>query len=512
MATTEQEVKKERRPLSDEERRVLGRLSVRLMASRQASGWPEYADGVPRYVNRDKEPSDPRRTFKIRNEEEARFFFGDSPRYLLARGGDGGGKSVIGSCKTLERVRKGMSGIMVSPDFEHFKKSLWQEFRRWVPEETVDKSDRHMLAATWEPTRAFDLHFRSEAGKTVTLHCGGIEDPESWRGPNVHFAYFDEASKHKTAKALKFLDGRVRLTGPQGEKDQIYLTTTPEMNWLYEYFGPLQEGEDGQPDPLSDFKGDSFTICLPTEGNSENLSPDFARKRRQTLTAAEARVYLEGQWEDISDTPRFLDSMVWWDACKEALPPLNPYEPLICGMDAGVSDDPFGLVGVSKHPYRRGVLCPRLIMLWRPTKGRQLDFDLIQGDIEALKGRYNILSIHYDPYQLHQLGTRLRNTKVFHTVEFKQGGEVNTADKGLLDLITERKVAWSAADENSALLYDHLSNADRKLDENRKIRMVKRTHSKKIDLARAFSMACHRGMNLWRPKPRIQGTSAAGVF
>src|SRR3990172_6409452 len=37
-------------------------------------------------------------------------------RYLLAKGGEGGGKSVAGIIRDLERIRAGAHGILVSPD------------------------------------------------------------------------------------------------------------------------------------------------------------------------------------------------------------------------------------------------------------------------------------------------------------------------------------------------------------------------------------------------------------
>lgn len=487
------------------------------VAAAQRGGWPAYgrtvhpvtgyeAEGVPLYKCL-KPGQNFGKVWCPRDENEYRAVLTDSPRYVLLRGGEGSAKSTAAVVKILERLRRGMEGIFASPDFEHFKGSAWPLFREWCPPEVVDKSDRHMLEETWEASRKFELHVRAQGGGVVALRCAGIEDPASVRGGNVHFACFDEASRHKDAKAFKFLAGRARLLGPQGEPPQVWLSTTPEMNWLYDYFGPLDEDE---PDKFERFKRRSLQVVLATVHNIQNLDPEYVEERSSVLTEAETRVYMGGEWEDLTEGAPFLESMVWWDNCKENLPPVSPTDPMIVGMDAGISDDPFALVGWTRHPWREGVLCPRLMMLWPPTKGRQLDFELIQADIEALKGRYNILSMHYDPWQAHQMGTSIRSRKVFHTVEFKQGGEINVADKAFLDAIMERKVAWCPSDENSGLLYEHLKNADRKLDENRKIRICKRTHSKKIDLARAASMGRHRAGRLWKipaPPPRSSAHS-----
>jgi hypothetical protein len=469
----------------------------------RVSGWPGYSsDGVPRYTN-----AETGKEYKPHHDEEKRFVFTDSPRYGACLGGEGGGKSVAGIIKDLERLRRGMDGIAGSPTFEHLKISLWPEFRRWCPSECVVEAERYRLLKTWEPSRPFQLHLKNQYGGVSTCYFVGTDDPKALEGPNLTWGHLDEARKRDKPDALKVLDGRCRIPGPSGEPPQLYLTTTPEMHWLYDYFGPLKTDE---PDPLEDFKRDSLVIRLLTIDNelAGNVAAGYTRQRGQSLTEAEKRVLLLAEWEDLNDGNPFLESMQWWDDCKESLPPLSPYEPLVAAMDAGISDDPFALVGVGRHHYREGVLCPRLIRLWPPEKNRKLDFDRIQSDIEELKDAHNILVIHYDPYQLHQMGTRLRRSKVVHTAEFKQGGEINAADKGLLDLITQKKVAWSPGDENSALLYQHLKNADRKLTEDKKMRLVKRTASKKIDLARALSMACHRGARLWKRQVSFPRTSA----
>src|SRR6185503_1357220 len=213
------------------------------------SPWPDV------YVN-----AETGHVYKPHHADEERFFT-STKRYLLMSGGEGSGKSSAGAIKDLERLRHGMTGILVSPDFEHFKKSMWLELRNWIPPMALVERERYRLRTDWEPQRPFSLHFRTETGMVSTLHCGGIEDPKSWEGPNVNFAHFDEARRHDTPAALKVLDGRVRIPGPKGEPAQLYLTTTPKKHWLFDYFGPLLTD---QPDPLASFKRDSDLIRLRT--------------------------------------------------------------------------------------------------------------------------------------------------------------------------------------------------------------------------------------------------------
>lgn len=476
-------------------------------------GWPAYgvtihpvtgyrAEGVPLYVSKRSG-----KVWSARNEEERRAVLEDRPRFVLLRGGEGSGKSAGAVIKTLERLRRGMEWIFASPDFEHFKTSAWPLLREWCPDEVVDRSDRHMMSESWEATRKFELHVVSESGKTVGLKCMGIDDPHSVRGGNVTGATFDEASRHQTAAAFKFLAGRVRIQGPKGEPPQMILSTTPEMNWLYEYFGPVKEDEA---DPYERFKRSCLNVVLKTEENITNLDPDYVEERSSVLTEAEKRVYMGGEWEDLSAGSPFLETMQWWDECREMMPEYSKDDPLILAADGAVSNDTFGLIGVGKHPSRDRCLAVQLVQAWVPEKGRRkLDFDEIEEEIaEKFCKQYNVLKIVYDPKDLHQMMTGLRKRRVVHTEEFSQGTMREIADKGLLDLIQQRRIAH----DGDVRLRSHVSNADRKLTPTGGLRIVKRTDPKKIDLCVALSMACHKAGRLFNAKPAIPSTSVARRF
>lgn len=432
------------------------------------------------YTNRDTG-----RVYTPHHEGERRFVFEDGPwRYGLAKGGEGGGKSVAGIIKNLERVRRGMDCIMVGTDLEHFKKSLWPEFRRWCPWDQVVPSQRRRASVSWEPQHSFSLAFTNGA----VLLCGGIDDPASWEGPNVSAAHLDEARRKKTPDALKVLDGRVRIAGPQGEPPQLYCTTTPRKHWMYDYFGPLKDD-----DPLADFKTSSFVIDLLTRDNAHNLAAGYVENRAKTLNASEARVLLEAAWEDIDEVDRFLASMIWWDACKEDLPPLGEREPMVLCADGGVKSDHFALVGVTRHPQRHNDIAVRLVMEWIPPRGGALDFDPIELEIRRVCQTFHVVALTYDSYQLHQMMTRLQNDGVAWCWEFNQGPDRLVADKQLYDLIMNRRLAH----DGNLILRSAADNADRKIDgDDRKLRIVKRADSLKIDPLVACSMASARCLEL----------------
>lgn len=191
-----------------------------------------------------------------------------------------------------------------------------------------------------------------------------------------------------------------------------------------------------------------------------------------------------------TNSERFLPSMHLWDACYEALPPLDAHTPLVLAADAGVSNDSFGLVGVSRHPDRHDDVAVRFVRVWVP-RGGALDFDDIETEIIAFCEQYNVIQITYDSYQLHQMMTGLG--KRWWTDAFSQQGERLEADKALLDGIQQRRVAQ----DGNADLRQHIDNADRKVDaESRKLRIVKRKDGLKVDLAVCLSQARHRCLSL----------------
>lgn len=439
------------------------------------------------YIN-----ADTGRSYQPHHDAEQAWLLDHHSRYLLAKGGEGGGKSVAGIVKSLERMRVGCSGIMGSPDFEHFKRSLWPEFRRWCPPDALVAKDRRKLQIDWQPPAPFVLTFVNGA----QLYCGGFDDPAAWEGPNVNFAHVDEARRKKEPLIVKVLDGRIRIAGPHGEQPALWLTTTPRKHWLYDMFGPLKRDA---PDPYADFKRDTHVIDLLTIDNERmgNLAAGFTQQRRQSLTESEARVLLEAAWEDTDDSERFLPSMALWDACRGNLPPFDAHTPVVLAADGAVSGDSFALVGVSLHPDQDDVLIPRIVRQWIPN-GAPLDFDVIEQEIRGLCGQFAVVHLAYDPYQLHQMASRLHRDGVVPTEAFHQGADRLVADKELLDRILQRRILH----DGDVALRQALDHADRKVDtETRRIRLIKRTQSLKIDPAVALSMAAHRATTLWLNTP-----------
>lgn len=462
---------------------VVVKVARQKQASLRRSNWPDV------YTNSGK-------PYQPHNDQEQQFVYNDTPRYMLLKGGEGAGKSVAGIIKVLDRSRRGCNGIMVSPDLEHFKKSLWPEFRRWCPWSCVIDRHRYRQAEGWEASKTFLLVFKNELGGYSELLCGGAKETEigAWEGPNVNFIHFDEARRHKEATALKTFDGRIRIPGPNGEPPQMWFTTTPRKHWLYDYFGPVKEN-----DPLADFKANSFVATVLTQENADNLEPGFVDLRRMSLNENEARILLAAEWEDESDTEKFIN-IIWWDNCQEDLPPLRRDEPIVISLDAnkgsttvGYVADTFSMVAVSRHPNRSDDVAIRYCGIWQPQPGQLMDYEPIEQELKRLCSTYSVIEVCYDPTQLHKMAMDMGKAGVAYFREFGQQLDRLKADKQLQTVIMSRQIAH----DGNPLLRQHIDNANAKKysdgssNEN-SIRIVKRSDSLKVDAVVALSMASAR--------------------
>lgn len=291
----------------------------------------------------------------------------------------------------------------------------------------------------------------------------------------------DEFAKMRYADELYT---SVKPTIADGGKMIIISTARGEGNPFHKLWDSAQKG-------INNFA----PLFMPWTARPDRTPEWYAATEADAISSAHHRQEYPAEPSEAFQTigeDRFLPSLLLWDACRDDIPPLQPHETVVLALDAGVSSDSFGLIGVTKHPAKDGYAV-RLIHEWIPAHGRQVDF---YGDEYApgpdwlirhmLVPHYSIAQIVYDPYQLHSLCTKLVSDNVVWCQEFSQGADRLEADKNLLDMIMARRI-WH--DGNEALRR-HIDNANRKLDsDSRKLRIVKREAALKIDLAVTLSMA-----------------------
>lgn len=213
------------------------------------------------------------------------------------------------------------------------------------------------------------------------------------------------------------------------------------------------------------------------------LTPEYYAQEAVTLTESEFLRMHRNQW--VSSEQTFVPRE-WWDACRAAtLPALDPRTPIVVALDAGISNDCFAMVAVSREETRVRV---RYAQKWTPPKGGKLDFSVVESELRRLAESHNIAEVCYDPYQLHDFCKRLQRENLCFFREFNQGQDRLIADKQLFDMIRERTIEHSGEPD----LAEHIQNANAKTEGDKALRIVKRGEQLKIDLAVALSMATHR--------------------
>lgn len=157
-------------------------------------------------------------------------FIASKARYSLFYGSRGSGKSGAGAQKTLKKIMAGESGACINPDFENFRYSTWPELRQWIPWGMVVGPQRHRSRDSWEPHQPFVLSFLNGA----RLYCKGLKNPDSARGPNINFLWYDEGGRDETGMGWRIATASVRV----GVDPQAWVTATPRPteHWMYKFF------------------------------------------------------------------------------------------------------------------------------------------------------------------------------------------------------------------------------------------------------------------------------------
>lgn len=210
------------------------------------------------------------------------------------------------------------------------------------------------------------------------------------------------------------------------------------------------------------------------------------------LLPHEFRRLHKNEW--VTSAEGFIDP-AQWKACEKKLE-FERWEPVVVGMDAATSDDTFAVVGVSRHPdpdLRDTDVAVRFSKIWKAPRGAKLDFEYPENFIRQVCDDYNVTVVVYDEYQLHDMAGRLRKESVGAFSSFSQAGARIEADTDLRRLILRKGIAHQGDDD----LTEHICNAAAKTDgDDRKLRIVKKSQSKKIDAAVALSMAAYECLRL----------------
>lgn len=236
----------------------LYRMLMKRPSPSKAANWPLPSQLVNRKTGRSYRPNTP---------EKIAFHKSAKPLKALL-GGFGAGKTSAGAIEAYKRIRAGEPGAIVSPDSNHFEKSAGEEFAAWFPWEHL--ADQNVQKKWW----LFDTGSK--------VYYGGIDDPESWEGPNLNWVWFDEAARKRTRKAFDALFSRIRI----GNNPQLFITTTPKPHWLQDILVTEPLTIDGE------IYSDYWSIS--TASNQSNLDPLYYARLKASYTGKQAQQYLEG--------------------------------------------------------------------------------------------------------------------------------------------------------------------------------------------------------------------------
>lgn len=221
-------------------------------------------------------------------------------------------------------------------------------------------------------------------------------------------------------------------------------------------------------------------------------TPEYYEEEAANLPALEYRRIHQNEWVTSEDV--FIP-IEWWHSCEiEGIPPLQPREPVVLGVDAAVSGDSFAIVGVTRVPDTKENVAVRYSRVWHPPEGGQIDFGPIAEELRRVCKEHKVVEVAFDRYQLHQMATEMMQERVAYWREFSQQTERLESDTQLYQLIRERRVIH---DGTHGELTRHISHCNSKMSkqEETKLRIVKSQRGK-VDAAVALAMATHRCLYL----------------
>lgn len=189
---------------------------------------------------------------------------------VLFNGGRGSGKTTSGAVQAwLESVRyqPGSRGIVLSPTYRLAQDVTKPEFFRWFDRKLITRYNRQENVV--ELSNGSEIAFRS------------ADEPDSLRGANRAWCWFDEPRNVKTREQFDIVYAQLRPTM------KLWMTSTPKMGWLYRLFVA---------DPLPN----SFVVDVKTSDNPY-LPKEYEHGLRVQYTGGFARQELDAAWENFED-------------------------------------------------------------------------------------------------------------------------------------------------------------------------------------------------------------------
>jgi hypothetical protein len=183
----------------------------------------------------------------------------------------------------------------------------------------------------------------------------------------------------------------------------------------------------------------------------------------------------------------FID-LTWWDACTDAqAKPIVQDRQLSVwvGVDASVKRDSTAIVACTWDRTAKQV---RLVnhRIFQPSPDQPLDFELcVEHTLLALKQRFNVRKVFFDPYQMQASAQRLKREGI-KIEEFPQSvPNLTEASQNLYELIKGRNLVVYPDDALRLAISRAVA-----VETGRGWRIAKEKQQHKIDVVIALGMAC----------------------
>jgi len=184
-------------------------------------------------------------------------------RFTAFVGGIGSGKTYAGCCKALSRCEEPGLGLVVAPTYPMLRDATLRTFMEVCDGAMTDFRRGEMKARVARG----EVLFRS------------ADDPERLRGPNLSWAYIDEAALcHKMTWPIVI--GRLREAGTAGP---CWITTTPKgRNWVWTEF--VEKRREG------------YAMFKASTADNPYLAPEFVEDLKTSYVGDFARQELHGEF------------------------------------------------------------------------------------------------------------------------------------------------------------------------------------------------------------------------
>ena len=190
-------------------------------------------------------------------------FVATPARFAAFIGGIGSGKTFAGCARALAECSRPGLGLIVAPTYPMLRDATWRTFQRVAGAAILGFNKGEFRAVVG----GAEILFRS------------ADDPERLRGPNISWAYVDEAALcHEMTWPI--IMGRLREEGRAGP---AWLTTTPKgRNWVWREF--VESGREG------------YAVYRARTQDNPFLSPRFIADLEVAYSGNFARQELGGEF------------------------------------------------------------------------------------------------------------------------------------------------------------------------------------------------------------------------